>query len=164
MRAWAVAAGLALAAPAFGHGDPGHGGAARAAAADEFAFGRPGDPRQARRTVRIAMDDRMRFTPDHVRVAQGETVRFVVRNGGKVVHEFVIGTMPDLKAHAELMRKYPSMEHDDPYGVHVAPGNSGVVVWQFTNAGEYHFGCLVPGHFESGMVGRITVERKGEAK
>ena len=35
---------------------------------------------------------------------------------------------------------------------------SGTVVWQFTRAGEFQFGCLVPGHFEAGMVGKVTVK------
>jgi uncharacterized cupredoxin-like copper-binding protein len=31
-------------------------------------------------------------------------------------------------------------------------------------AGEYHFGCLLPGHFEAGMIGQIRVLARGEKK
>ena len=132
----------------------------QAAAGEEYAFGRAGDPAKATRTVRVDMSDKMRFTPDRLVVRQGETVKFIVRNRGKVEHELVIGRHDDLKAHAELMKKHPNMEHDDPYGVEVEPGKTGTIVWQFTKAGQFHFGCLVPGHLESGMVGQIAVQSR----
>jgi uncharacterized cupredoxin-like copper-binding protein len=55
------------------------------------------------------------------------------------------------------MRMHPGMEHDEPYMAHVAPGKTQRMVWQFTNPGEYYYGCLVPGHFEAGMVGKVIV-------
>jgi hypothetical protein len=67
------------------------------------------------------MIDAMRFEPDRLDVRQGETVRFVVRNTGKVMHEFVIGTAQELAKHAALMKQFPNMEHDEPYMAHVAP-------------------------------------------
>jgi len=97
-------------------------------------------------------------------VKRGETVRFVVSNKGKVVHELVLGTMDDLKAHSEMMKKHPGMEHDEANAADVDPGKSGALVWRFTKAGTFHFGCFEPGHFEAGMVGRITVQPKGGAK
>ena len=143
---------------AWAHGDA-HKGTAKpaVAASEEHAFGRPGDPKKVSRTVKIDMTDAMRYTPAEISVKRGETIRFEVKNSGKVMHELVLGTMPDLEAHAELMRKHPGMEHDEPNMVHVAPGKTGQLVWQFTRAGEFHYGCLVPGHFEAGMVGRIVV-------
>lgn len=123
----------------------------------ETDFGRSGDPKKVVRTVTVDMADTMRFTPAVLTIKRGETVRFVVRNRGKVMHEMVIGTMQELTEHAEQMKKHPHMEHDEPYMAHVAPGKQESIVWQFTKAGEFHFGCLVPGHFEAGMVGRIVV-------
>ena len=41
--------------------------------------------------------------------------------------------------------------------VHVAAGKSGEIVWTFNRAGEFDFACLIPGHFQAGMVGRIRV-------
>ncbi|MCU0764635.1 MAG: cupredoxin family protein, partial [Burkholderiaceae bacterium] len=101
--------------------------------------------------------DTMRFAPADLTVRQGETIRFIVRNDGKVMHELVLGTLQELQQHAEWMRRFPNMEHEEPYMVHLAPGQSGEVIWQFTEPGEFHFGCLVPGHFEAGMKGRVRV-------
>jgi uncharacterized cupredoxin-like copper-binding protein len=69
----------------------------------------------------------------------------------------VIGTERELKEHAALMQKFPKMEHDEPYMAHVAPGRTGEIVWLFNRAGEFEFACLIPGHFEAGMVGKIKV-------
>ena len=68
----------------------------------------------------------------------------------------VLGTPEELKAHAELMRKYPEMEHSDANMAHVKPSASGEILWQFTQPGEFRFACLIPGHFEAGMVGRSS--------
>jgi uncharacterized cupredoxin-like copper-binding protein len=122
------------------------------------AFGRAGDPKKVSRTIDLDMSDAMRFAPAALAVKQGETVRFRLKNSGKVMHEMVLGTMQDLEAHAELMRKDAGMHHHGAANmVHVAPGKTAALVWQFTNAGEFHYGCLVPGHFEAGMRGRIRV-------
>ena len=180
----AVAAALVLATgPAWSHGDS-HGKSPAAKSAvvstEERAFGRAGDPRKVARTYRVGMDDTMHFRttaaarqardsdargdeasrlkPGDIVVKRGETVRFVVRNHGKVMHEMVIGTMQELKEHAELMRKFPDMEHDEPYMAHVAPGKQGEIVWQFTQPGEFYYACLVPGHMEAGMIAKITVQ------
>jgi uncharacterized cupredoxin-like copper-binding protein len=125
---------------------------------EETAFGRAGDPRKVTRTIKVGMSDAMRFTPSGFTVKPNETVRFVIRNGGTVTHEMVIGTSEELKKHAELMRKFPAMEHDEAYMAHVKPGTRGEIVWHFTRPGEYSFACLVPGHFEAGMVGRLVVK------
>ena len=37
------------------------------------------------------------------------------------------------------------------------PGESGEIIWQFTKAGNFHFACLIPGHLEAGMSGKISV-------
>jgi len=127
--------------------------------AEETAFGRADDPKKANRTIRVEMTDQMRFTPAEIRVKQGEVVRFVPVNKGQLVHEMVFGTMEELKEHAALMRKFPGMEHDEPNMAHVQPGTTGEIGWRFTKAGEFYYGCLMPGHFEAGMVGKIVVTR-----
>ena len=73
------------------------------------ALGKPGDPLKVTRSVEVEMNDTMRFRPDSIRVKRGETIRFVVRNTGKVKHEMVLGTIKELKEHAEMMRKFPEM-------------------------------------------------------
>ena len=124
---------------------------------DEQPYGLPGDPKHVSRTVNVGMNDMMHFTPNVIRVKRGETIRFKVANHGKLMHEMVLGTPEQLKEHAELMRRFPDMEHEAPNMAHVAPGATEEIVWKFTHPGEYSFGCLVAGHFEAGMVGKIAV-------
>lgn len=152
-----AAAAFAAAPAAFAHGPADPAKHKAPAAVEQKPFGRAADSRNATRTIEISMDDRMRYRPDVVRVKRGETVRFVVANGGQAMHELVLGTPEELQRHAELMRKFPGMEHDEPHMVHVAPGGREDLVWQFNRAGEFRYACLIPGHFEAGMVGRVIV-------
>ena len=124
---------------------------------EEKAFGKEGDPKKVSRTVKIDMADSMRYSPSEITVKRGETIRFEAKNSGKVMHEIVFGTLKELKEHAALMLKNPGMEHDEPYMAHVAPGKTERVVWQFTKPGEFYYGCLIPGHFEAGMIGKVIV-------
>ena len=126
-------------------------------------WGIAGDAKPGIRTIEISMTDAMRFSPDRIEVRQGETVRFVHRNAGKIMHEFVLGTKKELDEHAALMVKFPNMEHDEPYMAHVAPGKTGEIVWTFNRAGEFEFACLIPGHYQAGIVGKITVAGSGAA-
>jgi uncharacterized cupredoxin-like copper-binding protein len=128
-------------------------------------IGEPGKAGQITRTVNVDMADNMRFTPAEFSVRQGETVRFVVRNSGAVKHELVLATQDELEEHNALMLKTPGMEHADDNMVTVAPGQTGEIVWRFTNAGKVDFACLQPGHFDAGMKGSVNVAQKaGSAK
>lgn len=141
--------------------DPPSGTQAKAAVRKEQKpWGIAGDPKAVVRTVQVGMSDDMRFTPDRLEVKQGQTIRFVFRNGGKVMHEFVLGTKKELEEHAALMVKFPKMEHDEPYMAHVAPGKTGQIVWTFNRAGNFDFACLIAGHYAAGMVGTIKVAAK----
>jgi len=120
-------------------------------------WGIAGDASAVTRVIKIAMLDTMRFVPDTIHIKQGETVRLTVNNSGKILHELVIGTKKELDEHAELMKKHPNMEHDEPYMAHVDPGKSADIIWTFNRAGQFDFACLLPGHYEAGMVGKIIV-------
>lgn len=160
-----VLVGLLMGGVAFAHGDPALSATATATATDGHdhghagseAIGVAGHAGKVTRTVKVDMTDNMRFSPSSVAVRQGETIRFTVRNSGRVKHEFVLGTEKELNEHYELMKKFPEMEHADPNMVTVAPGNRGEVIWQFTKAGKVHFACLQPGHYDAGMKGAVTV-------
>ncbi|MGK6306162.1 cupredoxin domain-containing protein [Variovorax sp. DT-64] len=123
------------------------------------AIGTPGVAAKATRTVKVDMTDGMRFNPSSINVKQGETVRFVVTNSGKLKHELVLGTEKELKEHYELMKKNPEMEHADPNMVTLAAGKTGEIVWQFTKAGKVDFACLQPGHYDAGMKGAVNVSK-----
>ncbi len=123
----------------------------------EQPFGRIGDPRKVKRVISIDMSDTMRFFPSELRAKRGDTVRFELRNSGELHHEMVIGSMDDLKKHAALMKRNGGVHHADKNAVHAAPGEKASMVWQFTKPGEFYYGCLVPGHFDAGMIGTIVV-------
>lgn len=151
------ALGLALtSAPAVAAGSHGGGHDAHHKSG-EGAIGQPGKATQATRTVAIEMTDDMRFTPAQVEVKQGETVRFIVKNAGRVKHELVLGTPQELREHYAMMMKMPEMEHADDNQVTVAPGGTGEVIWKFTKAGDVDFACLQPGHYDAGMKGLVKV-------
>lgn len=145
---------------AFAHGDEAHAPPRKfdPAKVEPTDFGQEGDPKKVARTIQVDMADSMRFTPSDITVRRGETVKFVVRNGGKVLHEMVLGTKKAIAEHAELMKKFPEMEHADANMAHVKPGKAGEIIWQFTQAGEFQFACLQPGHFDAGMVGKVVVK------
>lgn len=124
---------------------------------EQKAWGIAGDTQAVARTITLRMTDDMRFTPRHIEVREGETVRLRAENKGQVLHEIVIGTKPELDAHAEMMAKHPGMEHDEPYMAHVGAGKKGDIVWQFNRAGQFDFACLIAGHYQAGMTGTITV-------
>ena len=139
------------------HGERRHADAAGSVKNEQKDWGIAGDPTAVRRTVECEMADTMRFEPARIDVRQGETVRFRVRNNGRTMHEFVIGTRAENAAHAALMKKFPNMEHDEPYMAHVPPGRTREIVWTFNRAGEFEFACLIPGHYDAGMSGVISV-------
>lgn len=155
-RALILAGLVAASSAALAHGDGEHqqtGPVKR----EQKPWGIAGDAKAAIRTIEIKMTDNMRFTPDRIEVRQGETIRFVHMNNGNAMHEFVLGTRKELDEHAALMKRFPNMEHDEPYMAHVPPGKQREIVWTFNRTGEFDFACLLPGHYEAGMVGRISV-------
>lgn len=143
---------LPLAMPAAAFADAGHD--------DDRAYGEPGDPKKPARTVLITMkegDQKMQFLPNEVKIRKGEQIKFVIRNNGLLDHEIVIATLEENLKHAEEMAKNPDMEHDDPNARRLEPKKAGEIVWKFTKAGEFDFSCLLPGHREAGMFGKIIV-------
>ena len=138
-------------------------GATAAQAHDDHAFsaGEPGNAKKPARVILVTMsegDGKMLFIPDRIEVRKGEQIRFAIRNNGTLKHEFTLASVEDNDKHAELMKKYPDMEHDDPNAKSVEPGKTADIVWRFTKTGTFEFACLIPGHREAGMHGRVTVK------
>ncbi len=148
---------LATASATFAHGPSTTHALAAPARAEQTQWGIAGDPGKVKRTIALSMTDAMRFGPARIEVREGDTVRLQVANQGRLMHEIVLGTPQALGAHAELMKKYPGLEHDEPHMAHVPAGRKGEIVWTFNRAGEFAYACLIPGHFEAGMVGQIVV-------
>ena len=126
-----------------------------------FSAGEPGDPKKPARTIKVIMREdgkKMAFDPARITVRKGEQIRFVLENDGTDEHEFVLATALENRKHAELMKKFPDMEHDDPNAKRLAVGENGEILWKFTKAGTFEFACLIPGHREAGMLGKVVVK------
>lgn len=150
------------------HGD-GHGSS---------SSGEPGKASEAGRTITVEMYDNY-YEPESIEVTPGETVRFIVKNEGNLVHEFNIGTPEMHEGHQKEMMMMvehgviqggklnhdmmemdmgdgKSMKHDDPNSVLLEPGESKEVVWKFSEKSNVEFACNVPGHYQSGMYGDVN--------
>ncbi|HSC56284.1 MAG TPA: cupredoxin family protein [Nitrospira sp.] len=128
---------------------------------EHYSAGVPGNPKKPARVVEVTMrdgDGKMEFVPEHIDVKKGEQVRFIIKNQGALKHEFTLASVTDNNKHAELMKKYPDMEHDDPNAKSVDPGKSAEILWRFSKGGTFEFACLIPGHREAGMRGTVTVK------
>ncbi|NQU70284.1 MAG: cupredoxin domain-containing protein [Rhodospirillales bacterium] len=141
--------------------------------------GEPGKASEISRVINMSMTDNL-FTPETITVKKGETIRFVIKNEGEFVHEFNIGTAkmhaghrkemmmmvehgilePDRINHAKMkmdMGGGKTMEHNDPNSALVEPKKSAEIIWKFSESAKLEFACNVPGHYESGMVGKIQI-------
>jgi uncharacterized cupredoxin-like copper-binding protein len=148
-RLWASAVWLvAFAGPTLGH--------AMGGAPEWSAFGAPGKPGSATRTIALTAGD-MRYSIKEVEVKAGETIRFVITNRGPSKHEFVIGNRAFHNQHIKEMEEMPDMPMDEANSVDLKPGETKSLTWRFTRPGDYLFGCDIPGHFQAGMSGTIKV-------
>jgi uncharacterized cupredoxin-like copper-binding protein len=171
-----AAAALSLAVSFSAHAAGGHSGGHGA------PNGQPGKTSAASRTVNIVMHDNY-YEPESIAVKAGETIRFKIRNAGEFVHEFNIGT-PDMHMdHQDEMQMMVDMDvllpdridlaaakkmqasmghgmHDDPNSALLEPGKSAEIIWTFPEDDDavLEFGCNVPGHYGSGMVGDFTMD------
>ena len=141
--------------------------------------GTAGKAKDVTRTIEITMNDNY-YEPEVINVKEDETVRFVIKNTGLLVHEFNLGTQAMHTAHQQEMLMMVQhgallpdridqhkmlmdmgngnvMKHDDPNSILLEPGISGEVIWKFAKTNEIEFACNVPGHYQAGMVGEIKV-------
>ena len=131
-----------------------------ASASAMSAFGAPGKAREVRATLHINALDSMRFEPAEVHVEPGETVRFVVTNRGKLLHEFVIGDAREQREHELEMEKMPDAPMHDPNGISLRPGETRSIIWTFPDRSmQVEYACHQPGHFAAGMLGLILVDQ-----
>lgn len=109
------------------------------------------------RTIEVRMTDELRFDPDVITVAPGETIRFVVTNAGDTAHEFLIGDEAE-QAEFEEEMAVGGMDHETSSGVSVDPEQTDEFEYTFDDTeGEILAGCHEPGHYDGGMVATITV-------
>jgi uncharacterized cupredoxin-like copper-binding protein len=151
IKATIAAALFAIAMPALGSAHD----------ADHFSAGEPGNPKKPFRVVEVTMhegDGTMSYSPKTLDVKRGEQIKFVITNGGALAHEFILADEKDNLKHAALMQKFPDMQHDDPNGKSLEPKAKSEILWRFSKRGTFEYSCLIPGHREAGMTGKITVK------
>lgn len=147
---------LALSSPVMA--DPGHshGGT------PQYSAGSPGDPKKPSRMILVTMketdDGKMVYIPSKFVIKKGEQVRFIITNAGEIPHEFVLASTEDNLKHAEEMKKFPEMEHDDPNNKTIQPKQKAEVLWRFDKGGTFEISCLIPGHREAGMLAGVDVK------
>lgn len=127
------------------------------------SFGQPYTGGKPARTVQITMGD-ISFTPAHLDLKAGEAVRFVVTNASSIDHDFTLGDTATQTAHRQEMAealqtgKEPHQHHGGN-ATTVKPGATQTLSWLFSKPGSFEYDCNIPGHFEAGMKGTITVSR-----
>lgn len=117
----------------------------------------PTEPSDDVRSIAVEALDSLRFEPASIAVDVGETVRFVVTNAGEIPHEFVLGDEATQQAHEEQMTDQGHMAMEAMASLTLEPGATQEATVTFDAAGEFLFGCHVPGHYAGGMVGTVTV-------
>lgn len=125
------------------------------------SFGHPAKASAAKRKITITMND-LSFTPSSVTVKSGETVQFVVHNASGVDHDFTIGDKAMQEQHRKQMAEMAGMgemhqHHGGGNAVTVKAGQTAKLAWTFAGPGEVEYDCNIPGHYEGGMAGKITV-------
>jgi len=154
--------------------------------APAYDFGQPAPANKATRSVEVVMRD-MSFNLQSIDIKAGETVRFVLVNKGQLLHEFNLGDAAmharhqqemlqmqqsgmltptgmkemdhDAMAAMEHASQGHAMKHDDPNSVLVEPGKTAELTWTFSRAGSLEFACNIPGHYQAGMVGKVSVSQ-----
>ena len=141
------------------------------------AIGVKGNEKDIDRVITVLMYDNY-YEPNQIKIKKNETIKFLVKNKGELVHEFNIATKAmHLKHQTEMMemveneiilvdkidkikmkemaKKNPSMGHSHSNSVLLSPGESAELIWKFNNTLDIEAACNVPGHYEVGMITKI---------
>jgi uncharacterized cupredoxin-like copper-binding protein len=100
------------------------------------------------RIVRVIATPQLRFLPDAVTVAAGETITFEVTAMGPIVHEFMVGPAADVAAD----------QAGTPEIADIGMMQTKSLTYTFTGSGPFAFACHAPGHYEAGMTGTVVVQ------
>ena len=134
---------------------------------------------EVNRTIEIKMYDNY-FEPNVLNIKKGETIKFIVKNYGELVHEFNIATKEmHIKHQPEMMKmveheillvdridkekmkqmakKDHSMAHSHSNSVLLEPNEIDEIIWKFSTTANLEAACNVPGHYDVGMVADIKI-------
>jgi uncharacterized cupredoxin-like copper-binding protein len=95
-----------------------------------------------------------RFRPARLRVVEGTTVRFVVRNTDPIDHELIVG---DDAVHRRHERGSEPFHEPVPGEVSVLAGGTGETTYRFSERGTVVMACHLPRHLSYGMRGEVEV-------
>lgn len=108
--------------------------------------------------IEVTLTDALKIEPASMTVPAGEPIAFVVTNSGTVDHEFYLGDEEAQAEHEQEMADMGGMNHDEPEGIAVKPGETKELTYTFAEPGDTLAGCHVVGHYGGGMKATITVE------
>lgn len=121
--------------------------------------GKPGIEDKVTKVIKVEANDQMRFIHKPFDIKAGETIKFIVTNTGKIMHEFAVGTKAEHKAHGKMMLANPNMHHGASSGViSIEPGQTETLIWEFSKAMPAQLACNVPGHYQAGMHSDIKIK------
>ena len=149
-------------------------------AASMSMIGEKGDPNNIDRVIKIKMYDNY-YEPNLINIKKDETIKFIITNLGEMVHEYNIGTKEmhikhqpemqklidheiitfdkiDKKKMKEMSKKDHSLAHSHSNSIMLEPKTQGEIIWKFSKNIELEMACNIPGHYESGMVGKIITK------
>ena len=142
-------------------------------------IGEPGHLNEVDRTIEIKMFDNY-YEPNQIDIKKGETIKFVVKNMGELVHEFNIATKEmhikhqpemlkmvgmeillgdriDMKKMKEVAKTDKSMAHSHSNSVLLEPNKSEDLIWKFSKNAKLEVACNVPGHYQAGMIAKVNI-------
>ena len=140
-------------------------------------IGKKGDINDVTKVITVKMYDNY-YDPNQITVKKGETVKFIVKNMGELVHELNIATkemhiqhqpeMAKMVEHEilladridknkmkEMAKMNHAMEHKHANSVLLEPNDTGEIIWKFSTSAKLEIACNVPGHYEAGMIAKI---------
>ena len=140
-------------------------------------IGEVGKSEDATKVITVKMFDNY-YEPSEIKVKKGETVKFIVKNMGDLVHEYNIATkemhikhQPEMlkmvqheilladRIDKDKMKKMAKMDHAMAHkhanSVLLEPNETGEIIWKFSSTAQLEIACNVPGHYEAGMVAKI---------
>lgn len=103
--------------------------------------------------INVTMTD-FHFTPDAFAIQAGKEISFSGRNNGAVAHDFVI-----MKLGTTVGDSYETADEPNVFWeIEIPAGQSVDATFTApTEPGEYEVLCAIPGHYQAGMFGKLTV-------
>ena len=147
-------------------------------AASMKMIGEKGKQDEVTREIIVKMYDNY-YVPDSFKVNKNETIKFIVENMGELVHEYNIATKEmhvkhqpemqkmvdmeilladkiDKEKMREVAKKDHAMAHKHANSLLLEPKEKGEIIWKFSSSAKLEIACNVPGHYEAGMVAKIS--------